>query len=395
MKKRKRPGQALVPETVSAAESLLEELQNHDVRGDSLEISLQTIRSHLGVSPERDLAIVTTMGGIPTERMAKLLQSLLKSVSDKKVLKEIRRSLYRIEQRGIPVEPDLDERHETSVLHPPSEGEARGFISAVDSEGSQLVFLTIPRRPKGLYLLQGIVSDTQGLVEFNRVETTKRGFREYYQSIRERGPFTIVEVDPGYCRFLIEQAADLIERQAESLPAPYVTSKRDLQRLEAMEAPPVFRFLDEEEIQKDTRLLKNSSDLFQIEPFSSWFLPREEVQMYAELVEEAGESRLVLNPTQKEARLQEAYRKALIDLLPEERRLLYKRRLEAMAYVLLKEGKEDRAKAALAASIDLRSDLNTFDPDPFLLALVTRSIYTIVAQDMEKKKAETSLLVKP
>ena len=66
-----------------------------------------------------------------------------------------------------------------------------------------------------------------------------------------------------------------------------------------------------------------------------------------------------------------------------------------MAYILLKEGTEDRAKAALAASIDLRSALTALEPNPFLLNLVTRSIYAIVAENMEKRKTEPSLIVKP
>ena len=192
-----------------------------------------------------------------------------------------------------------------------------------------------------------------------------------------------------------EEATQLTEQRGESIPASYLTSKRDLQRLERTETTPALLFLDENEIQADPRLLKNSANLFQIEPFSSWFLPREEAQKYAELIEEAEDSRLVLNPAQKEIRLQEAYRKALVDLFPEERRLLYRKRLEEMAYVLLKEGKEDSARTALAASIDLRSVIASLEPNPFLLNLVTRSIYAIVARDMEKKKAEPSFIVKP
>lgn len=393
--KKKKTDQPLPPEIASAVERLLQGLKDHEDRGEPLEISLQEVRSQLGVSSERDVAIVTAMGDIPAERTAHLLQSLLESISDKRVVKGIRRSLYRIHQRGIPIKPVGKASQEAPVLRPPVEEQAKGFISAVDSEGSQIVFLTVSRRPKGLYLLQGIVSDTRGLIEFNRVETTKRGFREFYQSFREPGHLPVVEVDTGYCRFLLEQAAQLTQERGDTLPTPYLTSKRDLQRFERKETPPVFLFLNEEEIRADPRLLKNSSDLFQIELFSSWFLPREEAEKYAELIEEAEKSRLILNPAQKEARLQEAYRKALIELFPEERRLLYRRRLEEMAYILLKEGTEDRAKAALAASIDLRSALTALEPNPFLLNLVTRSIYAIVAENMEKRKTEPSLIVKP
>ncbi len=393
--KRKRIRGILAPETASAVEDLLQEIQNHESKGESLETSLERIRSQFGISPEVDMAIVTALGRIPTERMARLLQILLGSVSDKGVLKAVRRSLYRIEQRGIPIEPVQEERQEPSVLRPLREDRTEGFISAVDSVGSQIVFVTLSRKPKGLYLLQGIVSDTRGLIEFNRVETTKRGFREFCESFKKPGQLPIVDVDAGHCRFLLEQAAQLTDRRGESVPASYSTSKRELERIERLERHPVFRFLDEREIQENPRLLKSSRDLFQIEWFSAWVLPREEVQKYARLVEEAEGSRLVLNPTQKEARLQEAYRKALAELFIEQRRLLYKRRLEEMAYVLFREGKEGNARAALAASIDLRSPLNPFDPNPFLLNLVTRSIYSIVAQDMEKKEAEPSLIVKP
>jgi hypothetical protein len=341
------------------------------------------------------LAIVTAMGKVPTERMAKLLQSLLGSLSDKQIQRGIRRSLYRIEQQGVTILAEPGRAQAASVLRPPVEDVPRGFISAIDGDGGQVVLLTIPRKPKGLYLLQGIVNDTRGLVEFSRVETTKKGFREFHQSIKERGQLTVVEVDPGYCRFRLEEAVDAMEQAGKSVPPEYVTSKRDLQRLEPVQTLPVSPFLNEEEIANNPRLRSSSSDLFQIEPFSSWFLPREEVQQYADLVEEAEESRLVLNPAQKEARLQETYQKALVELFSEEKRGVFSRRLEEMAYVLLESGLEEKAKVALAASLDLRFDLNLLEPNPFLLGMVTRSIYAIVAQDKEKKEAEPSLIVKP
>ncbi len=206
-----------------------------------------------------------------------------------------------------------------------------------------------------------------------------------------------MEVDVGYCRFRLEEAAELTSKRGGSPPSAYISSKREIEKIERVETPPVFLLLDEKEVQENTSLLGGTADLFQNELFSSWFLPAEEVQTYAKLIQEAEESRLVLNPAQKEQRLQETYRKALIELFTEERRLLYRRRLEEMAYVLLKEGHDDRAKTALAASIDLRSAPKALDlePNPFLLNLVIRSIYALVARDMEKKKAEPSLVVKP
>ena len=395
-KKKKKAESALPPDIASGVDRALQEIADGEDKGETFEESLHKIRSHLGTSSEKDLAIVDALGGLPTPRVAWLLQTIAQSVSDKWVLKIIKRSLYRIKQQGISVKSDKAEQKPLSVLQPRPREEAKGFISAIDAEGNQLVLLTVPRKPKGLYLLQGIANDCRGLIEFHRVETTKRGFREFYQSVNESDEFPIVEVDPGHCRFLLEEAAQMNAVGGQALPPAYVASTRDLQKLEQPEAAPIYHALDETYIQEDPKLLQRSPELFQIEPFSSWILPRDEVQKYAELIEEAEETRLVLNPAQKETRLQEVYRKALAELFPEERRKRYKRRLEETAYVLLKNGQEDSARLALAASLDLRSGVLDLSPNPFLLNLVIRSIYTLVTKDMEEKKeGEPSLIVKP
>jgi hypothetical protein len=394
--KKKRAKKALTPEVASAVDIVLQGLREDDNNGETVEESLRKIRSHLGTSSEKALAIVTALGDLRTSRTARLLQRLAQSVSDKDVLKGIRRSLYRIGQQGVSVEADKVDQESLSILRPPPQEEARGFISAVDAHGSQLILLTVSRKPKGLHLLQGVANDRQGLVEFHRVETTKRGFREFRQSMAESDEFPIVEIDPGHCRFLLEETVQVNTASGQAPPPAYVASKRDLQRLERVETPPIYRFLDEAHIQEDPRFLQRSPELFQVEPFSSWILPEDEVRTYGELIEEAEESRLVLNPAQKETRLHEVYRKALAELFPEERRNLYKRRLEETAYVLFKNGQEDPARLALAASLDLRSGFMDLSPNPFLLNLVIRSIYTLVTHDMEEKKeAESSLIVKP
>lgn len=393
--KRRREGKTLDPETAAAIQDLLERLKSHEDQGTSVETSLQELRSRLGVSPERDRAVVEALAGLPTARTAKILQSLLGFISDKKVAKAIRRSLYRIGQRGIPLETAEEPRRERSILRPLAQEEAKGLISAVDAWGGQLVFLTIPRKPKGILLLQGVIQDTKGLTDFDRVETTRRGLREFLQSLDDSGHPPIVESEPGYCRFRLEEAAKLTESREAFLPPSYLAAKKDLQTIERTETPPIFRLFNEEEIQADPRLLKDSPRLFETESFLGWFLPPEEIQKYADLLKEAEESRLVLNEAQKTARIRAVYQKAVADLFPEERRHQYRKRLEEMAYVLYKKGDEAHAKVSLAASIDLRRIPTSLDPNPFLMALVTRSIHALLAERMEEQEAEPSLIVKP
>jgi len=105
----------------------------------------------------------------------------------------------------------------------------------------------------------------------------------------------------------------------------------------------------------------------------------------------------VLTPDQKNARVNSVFRSALEELFPEEKRLLWKRRLEETAYILLKTGKEKEARAAVCAAIDLENPFSPIDPNPFIWNLLLKSIYSLLETDYEEKKEgeKTSLIVTP
>ncbi|MBW2065682.1 MAG: hypothetical protein JRJ03_12235, partial [Deltaproteobacteria bacterium] len=65
-----------------------------------------------------------------------------------------------------------------------------------------------------------------------------------------------------------------------------------------------------------------------------------------------------------------------------------KRRLEETAFIFFKKGEEQYAKIALAAAISLEEDDSIFGVNPFLLALIDRSIefYLKAAKKAEGSK---------
>ena len=133
-----------------------------------------------------------------------------------------------------------------------------------------------------------------------------------------------------------------------------------------------------------------------MEGIFNWVLEPKDVEPYVRAVREAEESRIALNPTQKEEWLQGIYRRALEELFPGERRLLYKRRLEEMAYILFKLDRSDEAKRCLAAALDLEKEINALNPNPFLFQLVITSIYSVMAAERERKaEKEPSLIIRP
>jgi len=85
----------------------------------------------------------------------------------------------------------------------------------------------------------------------------------------------------------------------------------------------------------------------------------------------------------------------LSELFSGDRREVYKRRLEEMAYVLLKRGKEEEAKICLSVAVDLERPFTPFQPNPFLFQLVARSISILLAEDRERKGQEPSLIIQP
>jgi hypothetical protein len=150
----------------------------------------------------------------------------------------------------------------------------------------------------------------------------------------------------------------------------------------------IYQHIKEEAVKDKPRLLKESGGLHRIAPFSTWFLPTEAVRKYAEAIKEAEASHLVLTPQQKDARLNSLYKEALEELFPEAQRLLWKRRLEEMAYILWKMGREREASMAVSAAVDLKASFSTIEPNPFVWNLLLKSLYALMERERSGKQRE-------
>jgi len=203
-------------------------------------------------------------------------------------------------------------------------------------------------------------------------------------------------MEPSYVGFLLAHALQLTLEKGKAPPQDFLRFKGEIEGIKKeYERPLIYSLLQENEIEGDDRILRRGGELLQTDLFSSWRIEEEQIRPYADEVWEAEESKIVLNKTQKEARFQEIYQRALSDLFPGERRFLYQRRLEEMAYILFKLGKEEEGRISLSEAIDLRKPPNLIQPNPFLFQLVIKSIFTLLAEAYEKKTKEPSFIIKP
>jgi hypothetical protein len=355
----------------------------------------QTILRLLGRDPEIDRQVVESLATIPQVKIAHILQRMLRVSEEKKIRKTIKRSLYRLKSRGIAVEEVLPEK-KGSILRPLQTESVKGFGGGFDFLGQRFLLLVIPHTGRGWTVMQGVISDTQGLIDFSGEEMTRKGFKGFFEEVQEKSAFHLVEMEPSYVGFLFSQAYQLTLEKKRVPPQGYHHFKSEIEGVKKdYRRPLIYSLLQTDEIRGDDRILQRGGELLNSDVIASWRIEPDQIRPYADEVWEAEESKIVLTQTQKEARFQSIYQKALTELFTTERKFLYQRRLEEMAYIFLKMGKEEEAKISLAVAIDLEKPVNPIQPNPFLFQLVIQSIFTLLKEVYEKKVKEPSLIVKP
>jgi len=341
-----------------------------------------------------DLALAKSLSHWASPQAGILLHRLGVSTTSKEVVKSVRKSIFRLRSKGLPIE-ELTEPS-SAVYLPVRPKPSEGFLSSIESGGARLVFLARPQIPKGMVAFSALIRDTEGIVEFHGFETSRKDFREYVAAFPREYPWEIVEADPEYCLGVIIEASEITPKKERALSPEFLEWRPLMGSAPLLPLRPlIYHYLKEEEMKSRPDLLERSASLFQVLPFQAWFLKEEEFRKYLHLYEEAADSRLVLTPYQKESRLMDIHRQAAREIFDEKRRLLYRRRLEEMAYVLWKKGQENEARISLAAAVGLEEESGILSPHPFLLELVKRSLTVHMAREEKKKEEEPRLIIKP
>jgi len=376
-------------------ETLIGQIKTDMTSGKTDEEIFQYLLPWLEKNPQGGGRLAELLVTIPDRLSGRLLHWMFEATQDKKIRKMIKRSLYRLKSKGIVIEEALSDQ-ERSILRPMPEEGKEGFASGIDFLGYRVLWLILPHPGRGLGVMHGVLSDREGIIDFSQEEMTRKGFRTFFKEVREKNPFPIVEIEPSYVASLFGQAYQLNVERKGAVPQGYLQAKSEIERIKKDYAKPlIYSYLQAEDVAGDDRLLRRGADLLKADVFTGWRIEEEQVGSYADEVREAEESKIVLNPGQKEVRFQAIFEKALTELFSGERRLLYQRRLEEMSYILFRLGREEEAKISLAVAMDLEKPLHPIQPSPFLFQLVTKSISSLLAEVKEKKSKEVSLIVKP
>lgn len=374
----------------------LEQLRGQGVPVDDPSPALiGSLRGQLGKGRETDLAAIFLLGRLADQAALETLVSLEKTATDKEIKKEVRRSLFKLAQRGMSVPRLVDGEISTPRPILKLGPEIEGYLSSVDGAGGRLVWLARPQAGAGIQLLQGMVSDREGLVQAGGAVIRRKELRRMAHDIRERHGVTMIPVPWEYGDQILyegfEKAKGLGRGGVERFPS--LRALFNPGKPKAMPHP-VYDRLKQEGV-RDGAWRELSRRLLDEPEFRPWILDEDWVKPYLHQVEEAQESRLVLNQFQKEERFAGIVRDAVREIFFGERRQLFQRRMEDMALYLLETKREEQAKLALAVACQLgEGDISPLDIS-FLTGLIQKSIAFYFSQTKAKAAEDPSLIVKP
>ena len=393
---KKRRGAKLNAGSVEKVDQLVNEIETAQSENRTNQELLQKISSRLEKEPSLTIPLIEALARISTPSTAQLLTQMIAVTQDKAVVKSIKRALYKLRQRGVIWEekPSGDK----PTLRPPKHAEAQGYLGAIDSMGSRIILAAKPQPLRGLLTVFSIVNDLEGIQDFTVREFSKKGLAEFVESSLSSEDFPVVSAPGAYCMHLLKEASSVTSGASKPLPPGYHDAVDEFRNIPwDGPYPIIYQLINEEEVKNQVYLLKESARLHDIMPFSTWFIPKGEVQEYASSIVDAEKSRIVLTADQKDRRINDIYMKALHDIFPEHRRLVWKKRLEEMAYILLQIGRDKDARLALCAALDLQKPFSSSEPNPFIWNLLLKSIYVLIGSEQEEteEKEKSSLIITP
>ena len=356
---------------------------------------VNVLNAHVGKGRETDLAIISLLGGIADPAALEALTSLEKTVADRESKREIRRSLYRLTQRGIrSPEPGHAERSSEKPVYKLGP-EIEGYLSSVDGAGGRLVWLAKPEAGSGMQLLQGAINDREGLVRFGGALVRRKELRRMAQDIKEKHGVTMISVPWEYADQILYEAYQSAKTSQPSGREDFPSLRAVFTSAKPKDSPhPVYSRLSLSEIRAGA-WRESSRRLLEEVEFRLWILDEDWIQPYLEQAQDAQGSRLVLNQLQKEERSAGIVRDAVREIFSGERGKVFQRRMEDMALYFLETEREQQAQLALAVALQLAEG----DPGPldisFLTGLVQKSVAFYLSREKEKSAEETSLIVKP
>jgi len=332
-------------------------------------------------------AIARALGRIADPQAAAMLAGMEPKAGGA-LRREIRRSLFKLRQRGIAPPPSQAQAALAARVPEPSGLSA--LLSPIDAEGARLVWIVKSRAQGGVIRLWGIVSEVYGLVGANVTALSRRELRSEREELERRVSARLVDADWRLADFVLCEAYRATPADRRALVGNFLALRAEL-----ISSPPPVEFAHPVYGELRAEAAEEPSiELLKEPEFIEWKLPAAQVGPWVEEFNRASESVIVLNPLQQRERAELIVQRALGALLSGDSAQKIRRRLEDIAYFMARSGRRRQAGWAAAAAAKIRdgADLTRVQ---FFQAFIRTQLATTVAAEQERAREEPRLIMTP
>jgi hypothetical protein len=357
-----------------------------------LPLLLTIFRAKNRVAPK----VIDFLGSRADEIAVNLLNRLLEEIDDKELSKSIKKTLYRLKNKGIKVSPPQATKTLPTTKKEIPLPSPTAYATTMDPLGERLILTIKPKSDQELNIFQFLVSDQKGINDLIASITTPKDFENYLKKISLAKDITMVDIDLDYCYFLIKEASQKNHASGTKIPEHFFLWKKFFPSHEApLDQAAIYTLLDTEEIKSKELLLKRSEDLVEKYQFAFWLLEWTLlIDCYKEL-HEIENSLIVLADHQKKSRTAEITQKSARVFFDNKNRILFKRRLEEISYILFKTDRKEDAQCALAAALAFEPGGVASENHPFALKTVEKNFAFLKEQSQKEKRSDTGRIILP
>lgn len=357
--------------------------------------ALAAHRSAWGRDEDLERALVHLVAESADEAAGAALARLVDETRSRELRREIKRALYRLEQRGRWHAEKAPPPPPTSTLLGSAESEPEAWLSPIDPTGTRLLWMS-KRVPEGVASISAITTEEYGLREIHGGQTTRKAVRQAQRDLTSRSGIPLVEAPWAHVHRLIRDAWESTADRTRLGDVPG-TLRLLVPGPPEHVAHPVEAYLDRAAVAADDTALAGSAKALAEPELAAWLLPFEWVEPAMQEIRDASQSLVVTSPAHERERVESAFARATDGLFAEQvRRDRFASRLEETAYLLAKRGALEPAQGALAAALAARTE-RPIAEIPLLAELARRSLgFALEASERRaQEEARSSLVVTP
>lgn len=316
-------------------------------------------------------AAATAVQACLTEQRIDVLTALATSAK-KPLAKLAKKALYQLKSSGVAVP-------ETKAVAPsapraPTAGteELPAVLSAIIGTGERaMLFGRTLKGGHGLESFQCVLSDTLGLLDFRREETSRGDYKRHLKAIRQQ-PQGSIEVPYSRALEELQHALFLHQRAGTLLPSDDAESL--VRRLGLTPKERVLPMLtaDAQAAPSDAQTLHREREI------ATWLPPEPLIRVLLHRLEEVRASPLQLTETQRVAQTRLKLEQTAQEYATPEIAALYARRLLNMAEIFEATGRATTASTARSEALHIQSSAPN-KPAPFFVALFEKVLQLAAA----------------